>query len=240
MVITVSRELGSQGSYMAAEAAERLGFRFLDREILQRAAAAAGYPDERMVRNLAEQEEVPGFVERVIRALGSMSAVPAIPSATLREGASYAELADSMVSSALIAERDRERAAANYRELVRQVIQDYAEAGNVIIVGRGGQVILQNRRNALHVRVFASPEIRIRNLVSRENLDREVAEEEIQTSDRQRAHYLQRYHGVDWQDPSLYHLTINADHVPVAMGAMVIVEATRWLAKSLGESLPGA
>lgn len=236
MVITVSRQLGSEGSYIATEVAERLGYRYLDREILQRAAAAAGYPDERMVKNLAEKEEVPGFVERVIRALGSMSSVPSIPSATLREGASYAELADSMVSSALIAERDRERAAANYRELVRQVILEYAETGDIVIVGRGGQVILRNRQNALHVRVFASPETRIRTLMSRESLDRESAEDEIRTSDRQRGRYLQRYHGVDWEDPALYHLTINADKVPVAMGTTIIEEAVHWLAQSLGEN----
>ena len=61
IVITLSRQLGSGGSYMGADAATLLGFRYLDREILQHAAMEAGFPDEAMVEALAYQEQVPGL-----------------------------------------------------------------------------------------------------------------------------------------------------------------------------------
>ncbi len=76
IVITISRQLGSRGSYIGTEVAQRLGFRYLDREILSRAAANAGYPDERMVEALAEQERSRSFMFRVLETLGRMSPVP--------------------------------------------------------------------------------------------------------------------------------------------------------------------
>ncbi|MCU0522673.1 MAG: cytidylate kinase-like family protein [Anaerolineae bacterium] len=234
VVVTVSRQLGSQGSYMAAEAASLLEFRYLDREILQHAAAEAGFPDEQMIEALAYQEQAPGFVARVLDALGRMSPVPVMPSATLREGQVYAEILNADLAEELVAERERAAAAERYRQLVSQVIQRYADAGGVIVAGRGGQVILRRRRNALHVRVYASMSTRVRTLMGREGVSREEAEARIQRSDRERARYLQRFFGVAWDDPSLYNLSINSDEVPVSMGAQIIAEAARWLARSVG------
>ena len=232
IVITISRQLGSQGSYMATEAATALGFRYLDREILQTAAAEAGYPDERMVEALSRQEEVPGLLTRILDAMGRMSPVPIIPSATLREGQVYAEVVNAALADELIGERERAAAAENYRELVRQVILKHAEEGNVMIAGRGGQVILRHRRNALHVRIYASAAFRVRTLMARQGISRDEAEDTIQRSDRERMRYLQRYFGVAWDDPKLYHLALNADDVSVSMGAHLIAEAARWLAKA--------
>jgi len=235
IVITVSRQLGSNGSYMATEAAEELGFHYLDREILQRAAEEAGHPDEGMVEALSRQERVPGFLERLLDSLGRYSAVPMTPSASLREGRAYVEILDPMMAAEMANSQRREMAAADYGELVRDVILNLAETGNVVIAGRGGQAILRNRHNALHVRVFASPETRIRNLMARQGILRDEAESSVVESDRDRARYLQHYHGVNLDNPLLYHLMINADGVPVPLGAQLIVTAARWLQKTTGE-----
>jgi cytidylate kinase len=229
IVITVSRQLGSQGSYMAADAARELGYRYVDREILQRAAEAAGYPDELMVETLTEKERIPGLLERMLDALGRMAPVPAIPSATLREGQTYVEIVNETVASELRAQRARIRAAERYGELVKQVIQRYAETGEVVIAGRGGQAILRHRRNALHVRVVASKETRVRALMARLELTREAVEAQVEESDRDRARYLRHYHGVDVNDPQLYHIILNADDMPVGLGTHIIAQAGRWL-----------
>ena len=230
-VITVSRQLGSSGSYIAAAAAEALEYRYLDREILQRAAQGAGYPDEEMVEALARHERIPGYLERVLEALGRMSAVPIVPSATLREGQAYVEVMDALLTAEVVESQKRERVAEGYLELVRDAILNLAEQGNVVIVGRGGQVILRDRRDVLHVRVVASDPTRVRNLMARQEISREEALAQMRESDRDRARYLKRYHGVDWADPLLYHLVINTDHLTVPLGEHLIVEAARWLAK---------
>ena len=232
VVVTVSRQLGSQGSYMAAQAAEQLGFRYLDREILKRAAAEAGYPDERMVKLLARQEEVPGLLQRILDELGRYPVVPSIPSASMREGFGYPTLSDMPTSGVDMEELNRSEAAQAYSELVRRVILKYAEMGNVVIVGRGGQAILRYRPDVLHVLVIASTEQRIRHLMDRQGISQEDAERLIRRSDRQRRRYLEHYFGIKWQDPSLYHLILNADHVSVSMGAALICEGARWLMKA--------
>lgn len=233
ITITVSRQLGSGGSYIATAAAEALGFRYLDREILQRAAQAAGYPDEEMVEALARHERIPGYLERMLDALSRMSAVPIVPSATLREGQAYVEIMDSMLTAEVVASQKRQRAAEGYLELVRDAILNLAETGAVVIVGRGGQVILRDRPDVLHVRVVASPDTRVENLMARQEIGREEAEKQMRESDRDRARYLKRYHGVDWEDPLLYHLVINTDHVSVPLGEHMIVEASRWFGSAV-------
>lgn len=232
-VITVSRQLGSGGSYIATAAAEALGYRYLDREILHRAAEAAGFPDEQMVEALARHEEVPGYLDRMLDALGRMSAVPIVPSATLREGQAYVEIMDAMLTTEVVESQKRQRVAEGYQELIRDTILNLAETGKVVIVGRGGQVILHERRAALHIRVVASVNTRVRNLMARQKVSEDEAASMIRKSDRDRARYLKRYHGVDWDAPLLYHLVINTDHVAVALGEHLIVEAARWLASSV-------
>ena len=49
-VITVSRQLGSGGEDIARGVAERLGFQYLDDEVIQRAERDAGLPRDVLAR----------------------------------------------------------------------------------------------------------------------------------------------------------------------------------------------
>ncbi|NBD35516.1 MAG: hypothetical protein GVY30_05910 [Chloroflexi bacterium] len=236
-IITVSRQLGSRGSYIATAVAKTLNLRYLDREILQRAAELAGYPDEAMVVQLEKREKVPSVLERVIEAMGRMPMIPTIASATLREGYTYDEqiammmLEDQMSRQEayrrLVEEEIRAEASEPYTELLRQVIREYADIGDVMIVGRGGQVILQENPHVLHIRVQAPLEARIRYLMERMGIDREEAEDQIHQSDKDRARYLRHFHGVDWDDPTLYHVVINTGKITVDTATHLISEAAR-------------
>ncbi len=235
VVITVSRQLGSQGSYIAAEVARRLELRYLDREILQRAAEMAGYPNEAMLRQLEQQERVPGLLDQIITALGSMPLTPTIASATLREAYLYDErVALLMHEEQLNREEALHRLAETetsppsdevYVALIRQVVEEFARIGNVIIVGRGGQVILQQAPYVLHVRVEAPVEVRIRNLMQRLGIDEREAERQIHRSDKERQRYLKHFYGVRWDDVSLYHLVLNTGKLSVDLAAHIICEA---------------
>ena len=236
-VITVSRQLGSRGSYIATAVAKTLNLRYLDREILQRAAELAGYPDEAMVAQLEKREKVPSVLERVIEAMGRMPMIPTIASATLREGYTYDEqiammmLEDQMSRQEayrrLVEEEIRAEASEPYAELLRQVIREYAEIGDVMIVGRGGQVVLQENPHVLHIRVQAPLEARIRYLMERMGIDREEAEDQIHQSDKDRARYLRHFHGVDWDEPTLYHLVINTGKITVDTATHLISETAQ-------------
>jgi len=215
-----------------------LGLRYIDREILNRASEIAGYPDEEMVAQLESKEKVPGALDRFFQAMNTLPMIPTIASATLREGYTYDEqiallmLQENLNRDEAQMQRQEEysrkvEAGAMYGELVRRVIQEYAQIGNVIIVGRGGQVVLRDFPNAFHVRVQAEKGLRTQRLVERLGLDYKEAEKQIHQSDKERARYLKYYFDADCDDPTLYHTVFNTGKLSVDLITHLICEAVK-------------
>ena len=96
-----------------------------------------------------------------------------------------------------------------YHEKLHHLVESAANAGHVVIVGRGGQVLLANRRDVLHVRVVAPLELRVAYVVNREGLDTDAARRRVQEKDRARARYAQTQFHSQSDDPHLYDLVIN-------------------------------
>lgn len=96
-----------------------------------------------------------------------------------------------------------------YHQAVEAIIRQAAEEGEVIIVGRGGQVVLRHQPQVLHVKIVSPPDLRVRRLMTPEGIDEEAAVNRIVASDRSRAAYLRREYGIQWLDPLLYDLVIN-------------------------------
>ena len=231
IVITLSRELGSQGSYIATAVAEQLNLRYLDREILHRAAEVSGFPDEQMISILEEQERVPGFLVRMIESLNAMPSVPAIASATMREEYYMHPEIASLVAEEQARQERREVVGQAYTDLMGRVLREYASAGGVIIVGRGGQVVLRDYTRVLHVRVVAPVEVRVRNIIKRQKISYDVASDLVRESDRMRARYIKRYYYEDWTNPNLYDIVVNTNRMSMNMGAHFISAAATWLAE---------
>ncbi len=114
-----------------------------------------------------------------------------------------------------------------YQKQVERIIRELADAGNVVIVGRGGQVVLRGRPDVLHVRVVAPLELRLSWLQQERNLSREAAMAWMETSSRSRARYVRRSYHLDINDPSLYHLIVNTGLLPLDRAAALIIQALR-------------
>ncbi|HVC00115.1 MAG TPA: cytidylate kinase-like family protein [Candidatus Dormibacteraeota bacterium] len=182
-LITISREYGSGGTSLARRIAERLGWQVVDDPLVEEIARRAQvHPD--VARRY--DECVNPWFQRLIQSLwrggfeGSASRVETV-----------AFDADEM------------------KRLWTQVIREAAEIGNGVIVGRGGQCTLRDRKDTFHVSLHAPLELRVRNL--RQMLGREDGLAELaEVTDRRRAAYIRRYFGEDWKDAHLYHLMVNA------------------------------
>ncbi len=219
-VITFSRQVGSRGSYIAAQVAQALGWRYYDREILHRAAAAIGLTGEADIEWLAHLEEPRGALRRLLETLGLQPAIPTVPSASLRElEAASSEIEALMKHEGLSLSEARQRALGSrytlpvnevvYRDLITRVITELAQAGHAVIMGRGSQVILSPFPGALRVQVVAHYLVRVERIMEREGLDRDAAKLRITAADQARAGFMQRYFGVDWLDPTLYDVVFN-------------------------------
>ena len=107
-------------------------------------------------------------------------------------------------------------------QLTADTILALARRGNVILIGRGANIITGGLENVLHVRLVASLERRIAHVQETHGLGRKAALDFISHEDRGRQRYLKKHFGRDPDDPKLYHLIINTDLVSYDQAAQMI------------------
>jgi cytidylate kinase len=96
-------------------------------------------------------------------------------------------------------------------QLTRRIIDEAAEIGDCVVVGRGSQCILQQRDDAFHVFVYAPRRQRLERLLSRSaRLSKAEMEKKMVAEDATRAAYVRDHYGEDWQNRHLYHLMISS------------------------------
>jgi cytidylate kinase len=179
--ITFSRKMGSKGSQVARRVAEKLGYRFLDTEAIERAAREMGVLES--VREM--DEKGPSLFQRIF------SLRPAI-------GLDH----------------------------LNSVIYELAEKGDAVFLGRGGHILLKSFQCALHIRVTASLETRIRNLEAR-GFPRDSAATAIERSDHERGAFIRYAFGVDWENPEIYDLILNMDKLSIDLAADTVIGLAR-------------
>ena len=98
-----------------------------------------------------------------------------------------------------------------------------------MVVGRGGQMILQEYPGVLHVQCVARFETRVYNIIVREDVKWREAARRVRLADEQRAGYMRRFYNVDWLDSHLYDLVVSTDRLAEDLAADIIVQAAQAL-----------
>jgi len=93
----------------------------------------------------------------------------------------------------------------------KNTILHLAEFGNVIIVGRGANIILADDAKSFHIRLVAPLNYRIQNAMKLYKLDKKSATEFIISEDEARRNYILKYFHKEIEDPLLYHVIINTN-----------------------------
>lgn len=219
-VITIARQVGTLGEDVARLVADELGYHLLDYRLVQAAAEEAGVSTE----TIAESEHKPSFFTRILEALARNPAGPA--------SGQWIEPID-MSGTPLLT-------SADYRDLVAQVVADYARQGDVVFLGHGAQFMLANYPDVVRVLITGSPEARRRRVMTGMACSEEQATEVIQRTDNERSDYFKNFFGADWLVPSTYDLTVNTDHINPAQASQLIVAAARIRATSSAAEPAGA
>ncbi len=178
-VITISRQIGSNGFQVAEEIARKLGYRIVWREIINGAAIRAGVPEVA----LATIDELDLFGIR-----------PSI---------------------------EDQKA---YHNAVRLFMKELAEQGNVVIVGRAGQVILHEMADVFHVRICAPFALRVERIAQRHNISLEIAQAQVKATDQARIRYLKRNYAAKVDDLDWYDMIINTGRLDTDTAARVVCE----------------
>jgi cytidylate kinase len=211
-VVVISAQAGSGGFTIAHDVADRLGMRYYDWEITSEAAARAGVAPNDVIA----AEHIPGFLERVMRRLGSMSTVNV-------EGApSFSELSPATWTTAF-----QGLSSDDYRDFIGRVVMELAERGDAVIVGHAAQYTLKDRHDVLRVLVHGSLASRAERLALEQDSDVDQAAEAIKQSDKDRTELLRRVYHFDWHDARMYELTVNTSRLSLELAADTIVAAAK-------------
>lgn len=221
-VITISREFGCSANEIAALVAQQLGYEVVDKELISHIAAEAQVPEEEVARY---DESAMSPIERFLKALVRFS--------TPEDALSWSPgpLRESPMWLPSPEQWKKEGARLlDHEECLRftqMALHKLAQRGKVILIGRGGMVLLKDLPTALHVRLVAPLAWRVQRLMQQEGLSEDKARQRILCEDKQRAGYIRQFYGVDWNDPTLYHLVLNVASLGLETTANLIVTAAQ-------------
>jgi hypothetical protein len=181
--ITIEREFGCGASEIASLVASRLGWSLWDERLTQEIARLT--------------ESTPQVVEQ--REWRTDPVVYRIFKNFLRGG-----FEGGLPPTSRLHLLDARRIAAVSETAVKTALS----SGPSVIVGRGSQFFLRNRKDVFHVFLYASRDYKIRKLISKgETQDKAI--EQVDTTDKARAAFVRDYLGLKWPEPHLYHAMFN-------------------------------
>ena len=212
-IITISRQVGSGSEEIASQVAKLLGYRQFDKRLMIQTAVEMGLSESEVVDFSEENYKAASFLDRL---LGRRSQTVTKVSTRKR---------DSTGAEALSMEQLDE---AFCLDLIRTTIRAAYEQNNMVILGRGGQAILQDMPDVFHVRVVAPLEIRLERIQrEKKGFAAAGAREWILEQDRKTTEYLKRFFGIRWDDPMLYHMVINTGKLEPWLAAQAIANAIK-------------
>lgn len=96
-----------------------------------------------------------------------------------------------------------------FSAMIQSCILNHALNGKTVIIGRGGNFLLENIPSALRVRIFAPINKRIERIMIRESVDRETARWLVEKTDNARACFIRSIYGKEWDDPAEYDMVFD-------------------------------
>lgn len=125
-----------------------------------------------------------------------------------------------------------------YLHFLKTAMYEFAQKGDCIMIGRGGQVLFDGIPGVLRVSVVAPTETRIERVQKHFQYDARLAEQVVRHSDHDRAGFHRFFFHVNWEDYHLYDLVINTHAISVETGVQLVKGALQSLrsADKQGES----
>jgi cytidylate kinase len=208
LIVAISRQLGSGGSYIGQAVARRLGIRYVDREILEQAARLLGV-EEQGLEPL--EERVSSFWARSMFSIGPPDSPYTPPPPSVSE--------------------------AQLFEAECTIIREVARRSDAVIVGRGSWYVLREHPGLVRLFVHAREAVRVRRVRKTYKLaDENEAREMVRRSDARRGRFVHSLTDRDWHDASLYDLAIDTESISLDAAADLVtgVVAPRPTGKSRG------
>ena len=199
-VVCISHAAGAGGEEVGRLVAERLGFLYVNEEIVARAAAKGGVD----AADVADEERRKSLAARALNAIAQGG------------GEAWTLGAVGPLSSREELDSD------DIRSLIRETIEQTAARGKAVVVAHAASYAIGHGDGVLRVLVTASPETRTTRVAEAEGLDQAGAARALKESDAGRADYLKRFYDVREESPTHYDLVLNTDALSIEQAADLI------------------
>ena len=181
-VITISSELQTNSEKLASKLAEKLGYEYIGDQLITQIAKELHISESEVETfRKTSQSRILRFVDRYTC---------------------------SIVQKVV----DREHGCLDdekYYETTRKLVEQSYDAGNVIILGWGGQCILREKPDTLHIRLIKDEKVKIEEVMASRKLDYQAARKYIEREEGDLKAYIKQYFNEDWNDSHLYDLVVN-------------------------------
>ncbi len=194
ILITISRELGSGGSFIGRVLARDLGISYVDREIVREAANYFKLPENKID---SLNEKLRSFWDSFYVNINGYQ--------------------DIYVPPQIVGPTDWE-----LFEIESQIIRKIAENRSAVIIGRCGFHVLKEYAHHTRVFLYADKDFRIDRIQKLRNLSYEEAEAMVIQSDKDRKNYYKTYAGKDWSDTGNYDIAINTTSIDLFAAVKMI------------------
>lgn len=197
IVITIGRQFGSGGRELGRKLAERLGFKYYDKELLSEAAEHAGVDKAFFERC---DERFPTFFNGIFSSAFGLSNV------------------NFYAGSTSISDDSIYRAQSDF-------IHSLADRSDCVIVGRTADYVLRDHERLVNIFVHAPIDNCVSRIMAREeeNLTPDKARAKALKMNKLRANYYNFYTDKVWGAASSYDLTFDTSRMPMDRIVDVIV-----------------
>ncbi len=222
-IITISREFGSGGDEVASRLCAELGYHSFSKVQITQAAKETTLGKNNVIDYTEDNHEVQHFLDWLFgRTASPVQKIAWSENPSIATRPEHADVHDTAVLS-----------------LTKRAILAAVSAGNMVIIGRGGQIILKDTPGVLHVRFEAPVAMRIEKVKLQLKNDPDATKSEekllgaatdiIANRDTASADYIKRYYNVEWHDPCLYHMVLNLDKLNIEQAVQIIMAAVHSL-----------
>ncbi|TYB31607.1 MAG: cytidylate kinase-like family protein [Candidatus Mcinerneyibacterium aminivorans] len=210
-VITVSREYGLFVEDLLKDFARDNDMNIFSHQLLMEVAKKIDEPIEKL-ENLYSMEKFKSFKIFLTEMLQSMTEASSLfVESSQMDSPIFFPLFYPTSSKKDDLEKIENR--ESYIDLMRKVIIDTYKKGNVIIIGRGAQIVLRDYKKVRHLRFVGSCEKQIERVMDKLDLEKEEAINKIKTINKRRKDYISYFYDEDINDNSLYHFIVNVDRL---------------------------
>jgi cytidylate kinase len=196
-IIAVYKSFATGGREMGRLLAKKLGYQYVDKSLFQEIAEAL-HVSEGALESFEKSRQY--RISNIFSNLFSRSYIQRIVG----------------YDKSVVEEKD-------YQNSLKKLVLGVAQEDDSVIIGRASHYFLRDKKNCFRFRLVAPMDFRLRYAVEKHAISPSQAQNVIERRDRNHAWFHRSVCGDNYDDPLLFHLTVNTGLISIEKTADIIL-----------------